>query len=206
MAVVPGGRLREHCRAGENFRHERAPQSAGIWRIRLGSGSPINGHCLLVVLTWVGNNYFGHAAAALPRRPSKFNGCLAPLAHRGWRQRAPWLSRTCSTLGIRRWTCRNAQFHIPLVVSALAGPARQPSLNAFMEVPQLHGTLSSTQCPRGPCGTRWCWNSEAALSLGFSLNVCVQTCQKFVAFQKNLANLERWPEAVSCCCSGDRRT
>ena len=64
-------------RAGENFRQERAPQSAGIWRIRLGSGSPITGDCLLVVLTWVGNNYFGHAAAALPRRPS--NGCLAPL-------------------------------------------------------------------------------------------------------------------------------
>ena len=75
-----GDDCRNTCRAGENFRHERAPQSAGIWRIRLGSGSPITGDCLLVVLTWVGNNYFGHAAAALPRRPSKFNGCLAPLA------------------------------------------------------------------------------------------------------------------------------
>ena len=37
---------------------------------------------------------------------------------------------------------------------------------------------------------------KAALSLGFSLNVCVHTCQKFVAFQKKLANLERWLEAV----------
>ena len=40
-----------------------APRSAaGRWRIKLGSGSPITGDCLLVVLSWVGNNYFGHEA------------------------------------------------------------------------------------------------------------------------------------------------
>ena len=40
-----------------------APRSAaGKWRIRLGTGSPITGDCLLVVLTWVGNSYFGQEA------------------------------------------------------------------------------------------------------------------------------------------------
>jgi hypothetical protein len=35
---------------------------AGKWRIRLATDSPITGDCVLVVLTWVGNGYFGHEA------------------------------------------------------------------------------------------------------------------------------------------------
>ena len=81
MAVVLVGRLRGHLPHWRELQTRARPalRGYGIWRIRLGAGSPITGDCLLVVLTWVGNNYFGHAAAALPRHPS--NGCLAPLAH-----------------------------------------------------------------------------------------------------------------------------
>ena len=40
-----------------------APRSvAGNWRTTLGSDSPVTGDCLLVVLDWVGNSYFGHEA------------------------------------------------------------------------------------------------------------------------------------------------
>ena len=53
----------------------------GKWRIRLGYRSPITGDCLLVVLAWVGNSYFGHEAIrrGLDTPPfERFSGKVLP--------------------------------------------------------------------------------------------------------------------------------
>ena len=180
MAVVPGGRLREHGRAGENFRHERAPQSAGIWRIRLGSGSPITGDCLLVVLTWVGNNYFGHAAAALPRRPS--NGCLAPL---GVLLGLLTEARIEQHIGnyVCLWTCRTIP-QTPCCVCTCRGRKTTLAhlgcvLNARMEK-HRNSTPRHLVLYTVPTRTlregRWCWNSSSSRLLlpRLFIDVCVQ--------------------------------
>ena len=40
-----------------------APRSrGGKWRITFGTPSPLTGDCVLVVLSWVGNTFFGHEA------------------------------------------------------------------------------------------------------------------------------------------------
>ena len=58
-----------------------APRSrGGKWRITFGTPSPITGDCVLVVLSWVGNTFFGHEAlrrgnlnTMLPRGESDVN-------------------------------------------------------------------------------------------------------------------------------------
>ena len=66
--VLRGG-IREHAAAADLWVQgvvifiSSAPRSpGGMWRITLATPSPISGDCVLVVLSWVGNSFFGHEA------------------------------------------------------------------------------------------------------------------------------------------------
>ena len=155
MAVIPGGGLREHNgRTGKNCIVSAPRSLASTWRGWAPALQPLVTACSC---TWVG----GHEAirrglATPPFQPDRLSGAAGPW-HRGWRQRAP-----------RRHARPLNNSTDPMLCLHLLGPARQPSPIGLCpecthgEVPQLHSTAPcpTTQCPRGPCGRRWCWNSS----------------------------------------------